>query len=108
MKRIKKNDTVIVSTGKSKGHIGKVLRVIDNKVIVEGANMVHKAVKPNPQVNEKGGIRTMEAPIDTSNVALYDETTKKAGKVGFRLVEKDGKAIKVRYFKASNQDIDRV
>ena len=62
MKRIKKNDTVIVTTGKSKNHVGKVLRVINGsatKLIVEGANLIKKHVKPNPQLEQTGGIVTM-------------------------------------------------
>ena len=93
MKRIIKGDTVIVSAGKSKGHIGKILKVLADEVIVEGANVIKKAVKPNPQLNQDGGIISMEAPLHVSNVALYDATLKKAGKVGFKVTEEG----KVRY-----------
>ncbi len=108
MKRIKKSDTVIVIAGKSKGHIGKIARVIGNKVVVEGANMMKKHVKPNPQVDEKGGIIAREAPLDVSNVALYNPVSKKADKVGFKFLEKDGNTHKVRYFKSNNEVIDLV
>ncbi len=108
MKRIKKGDTVIVIAGKSKGHIGKVQRVSDSKVIVEGANLIKKHVKPNPNINEKGGILSFEAALDVSNVALYNEATKKADKVGFKFIEKDGKSHKVRYFKSNNEVVDLV
>jgi large subunit ribosomal protein L24 len=108
MKRIKKDDTVIVIVGKSKGHVGKVKKVIGDNVIVDGANLIKKAIKPNPQLDEKGGIKTFEAPINVSNIALYNPVTKKADKVGFKMIEKDGKAHKVRYFKSNNEVVDLV
>lgn len=107
MKRIKKNDTAIVTTGKSKGHVGKVLRIEGEKLIVEGANLVKKHVKANPQKEQKGEIRTQEALLHISNVALYDPSTQKAGKVGFRFVEKDGGQHKERYFKSSQDVVDQ-
>jgi large subunit ribosomal protein L24 len=108
MKRIKKGDTVIVIAGKSKGHVGNVARVIDEKVVVEGANMIKKHVKPNPQLDQKGGIISKEAPLHVSNVALYNSVAKKADKVGFKFIEKDGTKHKVRYFKSNDEVIDRV
>ncbi|WP_419421130.1 50S ribosomal protein L24 [Legionella sp. D16C41] len=108
MKRIRSGDTVIVITGKSKGHIGKVNRVFGDSVIVEGANLVKKHVKPNPQANDKGGIRSIEAPLHISNVALYNPTAKKADKVGFRFIEKDGKTYKIRYFKSNDEVVDLI
>ncbi len=108
MKRIKQNDTVIVTTGKSKNHTGKVTRVLDDKVWVEGANIIKKHVKPNPQLDQKGGIVSKEAPIHVSNVALYNTATGKPDRVGFRQIEKEGKTYKVRYFKSNNEQIDLV
>ncbi len=108
MKRIRKGDTVIVIAGKSKGHVGSVARVIDNKVVVEGANMMKKHVKPNPQIEQRGGIISKEAPLDVSNVALYNPVTKKADKVGFKFIEKDGNSHKVRYFKSNDEVVDLV
>ena len=108
MKRIRKGDTVIVVAGKSKGHVGNILRVIDSKVVVEGANLMKKHVKPNPQLEQKGGIVAIEAPLDVSNVALYNPATKKADKVGFKFLEKDGNPHKVRYFKSNNEVVDLV
>ena len=108
MKRIKQNDTVIVTAGKSKSHIGKVMRVLDNKVWVEGANMVKKHVKPNPQLEQKGGIIAKEGSVHISNVALYNSVTEKADRVGFRVIEKDGKTHKVRYFKSNDELVDLV
>ena len=110
MKRIKSGDTVIVIAGKSKGHVGKVLRVVSGvltKVVVEGANMMKKHVKPNPQLEEKGGIVSKEAPLHVSNVALYNPTTKKADKVGFEFRKNnDGVMHKVRCFKSNNEAVD--
>ena len=68
MKRIIKGDTVYVCTGKSKGHIGKVLSVADEKILVEGANVVKKHVKPNPNLNESGGIKEVSQPSIVGNV----------------------------------------
>ncbi|CAM3052869.1 50S ribosomal protein L24 [Legionella worsleiensis] len=109
MKRIRSGDEVIIVAGKSKGHVGKVLRVIGNTVVVEGGNLIKKHVKANPQQPEnKGGIITREAPLDVSNVALYNPVTKKADKVGFKYLEESGVSKKVRYFKSNNEIIDRV
>lgn len=108
MKRIRSGDTVVVITGKSKGHVGKVARVVGEKIVVEGANLIKKHVKPNPQLEQKGGIVTKEAPLNVSNVALYNPMTKKADKVGFKYLEKDGNTLKVRYFKSNNEVVDLV
>lgn len=106
MQRIKKGDTVVVTTGKSRGHVGLVLCVSDGKLKVEGAAKMKKHVKPNPHLNVKGGIVEQESWIDVSNVAMYNAQTKKADKVGFRYLEKDGKSTKVRYFKSNQELID--
>ncbi|MBP6918273.1 MAG: 50S ribosomal protein L24 [Legionellaceae bacterium] len=106
MKRIQSKDKVIVTTGKSKGHIGLVRSVKGDKVFVEGANLIKKHVKPNPQLDQKGGIIQQEAPIHVSNVALYNPATSKADRVGFRFEEKNGKTVKVRYFKSNNDMVD--
>ncbi|MGL5742180.1 MAG: 50S ribosomal protein L24 [Legionella sp.] len=109
MKRIQKGDDVIVIAGKSKGHRGKVLRVTENGVVVEGANLIKKHVKANQQKPEhNGGIVTLEAPVHVSNVAHYNPNTKKADKVGFKFIESNGTSKKVRYFKSDDEIIDRV
>ena len=99
--KIRRNDEIIVLTGKDKGKHGKVTSFITskNKVIVENINMVKKHVKPNPQLQEQGGIVEKEAPIHVSNVAIYNAATGKADRVGFRF--EDGK--KVRFFKSNNE-----
>ncbi len=105
MQKIKKGDEVIVLAGKDKGAIGKVLKVLPklSKVLVEGVGIVKKHVKPNPNLQRPGQIMEIEKPVHISNVALYDATTGKAGKVGFKFLE-DG--TKVRYFKSTKEVID--
>jgi large subunit ribosomal protein L24 len=99
MQKIKKGDDVIVRTGKDKGKLGKVLRLMDDKVIIEGVNRVKKHQKGNPSRGIEGGILEKEMPLDISNVGLYNPNTKKVDRVGFRFLE-DGK--KVRFFKSTN------
>ncbi|OGV26790.1 MAG: 50S ribosomal protein L24 [Legionellales bacterium RIFCSPHIGHO2_12_FULL_37_14] len=107
MLRIKTGDTVVIVTGKSKGHIGKVLKVhLDkNRLIVEGGNLVKRHMKPRSQ-NDAGGIITKEASIHVSNVAMYNPVTKKKDKVGFKVIERSGKKQRVRYFKSNKELID--
>lgn len=103
MNKIKKGDDVIVITGKDKGKRGAVLRLLEGKVVVEGANKVKKHQKPNPMKGSAGGIVDMEMPIQISNVALFNPATKKADRVGVRQLE-DGR--KVRFFKSNGEVID--
>ena len=98
--KLKRDDEVIVITGKDKGKTGKISSVLANgKLIIEGVNTVKKHQKPNPQAGVTGGIVEQEAPIDVSNVAILNSETGKADRVGFRL--EDGK--KVRFFKSNNE-----
>ena len=101
--KIKKDDLVVVLSGKDKGKQGKVLRALpsENKVVVEGVAIIKKAMRPN-QTNQQGGIVSMEAPIDASNVALIDPKDGKPTHVGVRVSE-DG--TKVRYAKRSGEEI---
>ncbi len=101
--KIRQGDEVIVIAGKDKKKTGKVLQVLvkEHKVIVEHVNVVKKHQKPNPAVGIPGGIIEKEAPIDVSNVAIYNPSTQKADRVGFRFEE--GK--KVRFFKSNNEVI---
>ena len=103
MKRIRQNDDVIVTVGKNKGHRGKVLRVIDDRVVVEGANKVRKAVRPNPQKNEKGGLVEREMSIHESNILLYNPTTQKGDRIFYKRLE-DGK--KVRCYRSNGEAFD--
>jgi large subunit ribosomal protein L24 len=103
MLKIKSDDDVIILAGKDKGKRGKVRRVLDNnKLIVSGVNMVKKHTKPNPQAGVAGGIVENEAPIQISNVAIFNPSTSKADRVGFKV---DGDS-KVRIFKSSGEVID--
>ena len=103
MQKIRVNDEVIVIAGKSKGHVGRVLRFRKDRVYVEGANIVVRHVKPNPQAEEPGGRKEIEASLAISNIAIYNSKTKKADRVGIK-VAKDG--TKSRYFKSDNEVID--
>ena len=101
MNKIKTGDQVIVLTGKDKGKVSKVLRLLGDRFIVEGLNIVKKHVRPNPNKNVEGGIVTKEASIHGSNIAIYNPETKKQDRVGIR-IEEEGK--KVRFYK-SNQKV---
>jgi len=100
MGKIRKNDEVIVLTGKDKGKRGVVQQRVDAQhVVVEGVNVVKKAVKPNPMTGAVGGIVDKTMPIHISNVALFNAATGKADRVGVKLV--DGK--RVRVYKSSGE-----
>ncbi len=104
MNKIKKDDLVIVLTGKDKGKQGLVLSVVsEQKILVEGVNLVKKHQKANPNKGIEGGIIEKNMPIQVSNVAIYNTQTKKADRVGFKVLE-DGK--KVRFFKSNNEVLD--
>jgi len=94
MEKIRKNDEVIVLTGKDKGKRGVVKqRVNADYVVVEGVNVAKKATKPNPMTGATGGIVDKAMPIHVSNVALFNATTGKADRVGIKVV--DGKNVRV-------------
>jgi large subunit ribosomal protein L24 len=103
MNRIRKGDEVIVTTGRSKGQRGHVLRVVGEKLLVENVNMVKKHQKPNPSLNQGGGIVEKESPIHRSNVMLYNPGTGTGDKVSFRTLE-DGS--KVRIYKSTDEAVD--
>ena len=102
--KIKKNDTVIVTTGNSKGVKGKVIKVSPskNRAMVEGANMISKHTKPNA-ASPQGGIVKQEASIHISNLVLVDPSTGEATKIGRKVDEKSGKIV--RYSKNSGEVI---
>lgn len=103
MLKIKRDDEVIILAGKDKGKRGKVRKVLDNdKLIVGGINMIKKHTKPNPQAGVAGGIVEKEAPIQVSNVAIFNPKSSKADRVGFKV---DGDS-KTRIFKSSGEAID--
>ncbi len=104
MRKLRKGDEVVVITGKSKGNRGSILRVVDaERVVVAGANVAKKHQRPNPMKGVTGGIVEEEMPIQVSNVAIFNPSTKKADRVGFRTLE-DGR--KVRFFKSNGEVID--
>lgn len=101
--RLKKGDTVVVTTGKYKGKTGKITATHprENKVTVEGINIVKKAIKPN-RANPQGGIVEITKPMWVSKLAIVEPTTKKASRIGYETA-KDGS--KVRVFKTTGKEI---
>ncbi|MDT3390240.1 MAG: 50S ribosomal protein L24 [bacterium] len=99
--RLKKNDTVKILAGKDKGVTGKIIKVDteNERVYVQGANMVSKTMKKRNQ-QDKGGITQVEAPIHVSNVALVVSKNGETSKVGFK---KDANGNKVRYAKKTGE-----
>ena len=102
MRKIKRDDEVIVIAGKDKGKRGKVMRVLDDRLVVSGINMVKKHTNPNPMLGKPGGIVEKEAAIAVSNVAIFNPQTGKGDRVGFKTLE-DG--TKVRFFKSTGEVI---
>ena len=103
MNKIRKGDQVIVLTGRDKGRRGTVLsRVDEERLIVEGVNVVKKHVKPNPLKGTTGGIVDKSMPIHQSNVAIFNAASGKADRVGIKLGA-DGK--RVRVFKSTGEEI---
>ncbi|MDD9856604.1 MAG: 50S ribosomal protein L24 [Gammaproteobacteria bacterium] len=108
MQRIKKGDDVIVIAGRDKGKRGNVLRIVHrrhgaDRALVDNVNLVKRHTKGKPQSGESGGIITREAPIDLSNLALYNPASGKGERVGFKTLE-DGR--KVRYFRSNGEVVD--
>ena len=103
MNKIRKGDQVIVLTGRDKGKRGTVTqRVDDERLVVEGVNVVKKHVKPNPLKGTTGGVVEKSMSIHQSNVAIYNAATGKADRVGIKLLA-DGK--KTRVYKSSGEEI---
>lgn len=103
MKKIRRDDEIIVIAGKDKGKRGRIVKVLaDDRVLVSGINMVKRHTKPNPQAGTQGGIVEKEAPLHISNVAIFNSETSKADRVGFKF--EDG--VKIRVFKSNQQPID--
>ena len=103
MNKIRKGDQVIVTTGRDKGKRGTVTQRVDQqRIVVEGVNVVKKHVKPNPMKGTTGGVVDKTMPIHQSNVAIYNAATGKADRVGIKVLE-GGK--KTRVFKSSGDEI---
>jgi large subunit ribosomal protein L24 len=101
--RIKKGDTVMVRSGKYKGKTGKVIQVHpkDNKVTVEGINVVKRHRKPTQQ-QPQGGIFEITKPIWVSKIGLLDSSAKKPARVGYKT---DAKGTKIRVLKTSGKEV---
>ncbi len=103
MLKIKKDDEVVVIAGRDKGKRGDVLRVLGGgRLLVTGVNLVKKHQRPNPSAGQRGGIVEQEAPINVSNVAIWNDEAEKADRVGIR-AEGDKR---VRFFKSNDKVID--
>ncbi len=104
MRKFKTNDDVIIIAGRDKGKRGNIIKVLpDDRLLVENVAMVKRHTKPNPNKGISGGIIEKESPIHMSNVAHFNPQTKKADRVGFKLLE-DG--TKVRFFKSNDEVLD--
>jgi large subunit ribosomal protein L24 len=102
MRKIITGDEVIVVAGKDKGKRGQVQRLVDeSRILVSGINIIKKHQKPNPQAGVAGGIVEKEAPIQISNVAIFNSSTNKADRVGIKV--EDGK--KTRIFKSNGEAV---
>lgn len=101
--RLKKGDMVVVRAGKDKGKTGKVVSVhpFENKVTVEGVNIIKRHVKPT-RTNPQGAIVELTKPIWVSKVGIVDPTSKKPSRIGFKV---DAKGVKTRIAKKSGKEI---
>ena len=103
MKKIRKGDDIIVIAGKDKGKRASVTSIIGyNKVLIQGVNIVKKHQKPNPSTGASGGIVEIAKPIDISNIAIFNFSTKKADKIGFKVDNNQKKRI----FRSTGELVD--
>ena len=103
MTKIKRDDDVVVIAGRDVGKRGKVRKILPNdRLIVSGVNLVKKHTRPNPQSGSAGGILEKEAPIQLSNVAIFNRDSGSADRIGYEY--QSGK--KVRIFKSSGKPVD--
>jgi large subunit ribosomal protein L24 len=108
MNKLRKGDSVIVITGRDKGKRGTIARrVDDDRLLVDGVNVVKKHVKPNPMKGTTGGVVDKTMPIHQSNVAIFNPATGKADRVGIKLGTdpKTSKVTRTRVFKSSGDEI---
>ena len=100
--KLKKGDKVVVLAGKDKGKRGEITRMLtaEGRAFVSGINMIKRSTKPNPMLGAPGGIVEKEAPIQVSNVAIFNTSTNKADRIGFKVLE-DG--AKVRVYKSTKE-----
>ncbi|MBY8966699.1 50S ribosomal protein L24 [Algiphilus sp.] len=107
MKRIRKGDDVVVIAGKDKGRRGTVSRVVsDDRVLVEGLNVVKKHQRPDPNKGVPGGVVDKEMPLHISNVMLWNAKAEKGDRIGYRVEGEGDAARKVRYFKSNGEVVD--
>ena len=102
MRKLKRDDEVIVIAGKDKGRRGTISQLLGDRVIVSGVNMVKRHTRPNPNLGKPGGIIEREAAIHISNIAIFNPTANRPDRVGIK--EEDGE--KVRVFKSDGSEID--
>lgn len=103
MRKIRTNDEVIVIAGRDKGQRGEVIRIVgEGKLLISGINLVKKHTKADPYQGTGGGIQEQEAPIQASNVAIFNHDTGKADRVGIR--QEEGR--KIRYYKRTGEAMD--
>lgn len=104
MQKIRQGDDVIVLTGRDKGKVGSVLRVLSaDRVLVNNVNLVKRHTKPNPAKGTAGGILEKEAPLHISNIAVYNPQTRRGDRIGIKRLE-DGR--KVRIFRSTGEVVD--
>ena len=103
MNKYKRDDEVIVITGRDKGKRGTISQLAGDRVFVAGVNMVKRHTKPNPNAGQPGGIIEREAPLHISNVAIFNLETNATDRVGIQ-IDEDGN--KQRIFKSNGQVID--
>ena len=105
--KIKKGDEIIVITGREKGKRGKVLRVVENgtRVVVEKLNLVKRHTRPTEK-DPRGGRVDKEAPLNISNVMLVSPKVGKPVRVNYKIVERGGKSVKVRYSHKLDEALD--
>jgi large subunit ribosomal protein L24 len=108
MNKIRKDDEIVVITGKDKGRRGKVSQVLaTGQLIVEGINVAKKHQKGDPNGGVAGGIVDKEMPIQISNVMLWNPVASKGDRVGFKFVGEGAAQKKVRVFKSNGEVVDR-
>ncbi len=102
MAKIKAGDQVIVIAGKEKGNQGKVLSVRNERVVIEGLNLVKKHKKANQTTGAEGGIIVQEASLHISNVAVLNAATQKADRVGYHI---DEAGVKTRVYRSNGEPV---
>ena len=103
MNRLRKGDQVVVLSGRDKGRRGAILSVRDDQVVVENVNRVKRHQRPNPQGGQQGGIIEKEMPLHACKVAIWNPSTKKADRIGFKTL---GDGRKVRCFRSNGEMLE--